>query len=194
MAPTGYEVGYTLSGAEWSAGSSQQVSGLTASIAGLENSQSYAFRVRALADGETGAWSETLTATPEAAVPANVSAAATAETAWKTLDVSFDAPAADAGWVLADTQYRVLGLKEGASWTDWAALSGVSEEGGRVSGSTKAGSLAVGRVYEVELRFCGGGACGSASPGVHGATPASAPTDATASAADPVSATALKLA
>ena len=148
------------------------------------------------ADGDTAELTFTITVT-EADVPANVSAAATAATAWKTLDVQFDAPAADPDRVLANTQYRVLGLKQGASWTGWRTLTGVSETGGRVSGSTKAGKLAIGRVYEVQLRFCGAtpsdANCGSASAGVHGATPASAPTNATASATDPASETALTL-
>ncbi len=64
VTPTGYEVGYTLSGSEWSAGGSEEVADMSASITGLENGKAYTFRVRALADGEPGAWSETLTVTP----------------------------------------------------------------------------------------------------------------------------------
>ncbi len=202
--PTSYEVGYTAEGAEWSEGGSQTVTDMAASVSGLDNGTAYAFRVRGKAGEETSAWSETITATPEAPPappvanrPTDVTGATTAETAWKTMDLSFNAPAEGTGWVAANSQYRLRSVKEGANRTGWRPLQNVSVADGKAAAST--GSyLAVGRVFEVELRWCketvSDATCSEPSDMVHGASPASAPTGATASAADPASETALALA
>ena len=198
--PTSYEVGYTVEGAGWSEGGSQTVSDMAASISGLENGTSYAFRVRAKSGEETGAWSKTVVATPEAETanrPTGVTGATTAETAWKTMDLSFNAPAEGTDWVAANSQYRLRSMKEGANRTPWRALQNVSVADGKVTAST--GSyLAVGRIFELEVRWCketvSDATCSEASDMVHGASPASAPETAQASAADPASQTALALA
>ncbi len=195
-----YEVGYTVEGEGWGDGGSQTVTDTATSISGLDNGVTYAFRVCAQSDDETGPWSATVTATPGATAdrPTDVTIDTDTSTAWKTLDLSFSAPPDGLEYVAANSQYRVLGVKEGASWTDWTTVAGASVSGDRVSGSTVTGSLAIGRVYEVEVRWCGetssDDACSEASDSVYGATPASVPTNAKASATDAASQTALKLA
>ncbi len=197
--PESYEVGYTVEGAEWSDGGSQTVTDTTASISGLENGETYAFRVRAQADGETGPWSETVTATPGAPAdrPTDVTIDTGADMAWKTMDLSFAAPPDGSDHVAANSQYRALGMKKGASWTKWTTVEGVTVSNGRISGTSRKGKLAIGRVYEVEVRWCGAtpsdDTCSAASDSVFGATPASAPTKASAESTDPASPTALKL-
>ncbi len=62
-----YEVAWTKQDAEWSEGASQTSDTLEATVTGLENGQTYAFRVRAQQGEETSAWSETVHATPTGA-------------------------------------------------------------------------------------------------------------------------------
>ena len=62
-----YEVAWTPAGSDWSAGDSQQVSTTSATVEGLTNGQSYAFRVRARQGERSGSWSETVEAAPSAA-------------------------------------------------------------------------------------------------------------------------------
>ncbi len=202
--PDSYEVGYTVEGSDWADGSTLTVTDKEATVTGLEDGTSYAFRVRAKAGEEEGIWSDTITATPEtppAPPPANrptdVTGATTAATAWKTLDLSFNAPAEGTDWVAANSQYRLRSMKEGANRTPWRALQNVSVADGKVTAST--GSyLAVGRIFELEVRWCGAtvsdATCSEASDMAYGASPASAPETAQASAADPASQTALALA
>ncbi len=196
--PTSYEVGYTVEGSEWSEGGSQTVSDMAASISGLENGTAYAFRVRAKAGEETSAWSKTVVATPEDTNrPTGLANATTSATAWKTMDLSFNAPAEGTDWVAANSQYRLRSMKEGANRTPWRPLQNLSVADGRVTAST--GSyLAVGRIFEVEVRWCketvSDATCSAASDMVHGASPASAPENGQASATDPASQTALALA
>ncbi len=59
-----YEVAWTQQGTDWSEGDSRQVADTTATIEGLTNGQSYAFRVRGVQGETTGDWSETAHATP----------------------------------------------------------------------------------------------------------------------------------
>ncbi len=131
---------------------------------------------------------------PPVTRPTGLAARTTAGTAWRTLDLSFDAPPAYMRWVAANSQVRVLAMTEGAQRTAWTPLEGVSVRDGMVHGSTPAG-LAAGQVFEVEVRYCGetvsNAGCGEASDRVYGATPASAPTDAQAVAT--ASGTALQL-
>ncbi len=141
----------------------------------------------------------TLTVAAESPVtrPTNVANATTAATAWKSMDVAFDAPPARTGWVASNTQIRVLGMKKGAKRTGWRSLKRVYVKNGRAEGTTRA-FLAIGRVYEVELRYCGAkiskATCSEPSEMVYGASPASAPKGAKAGPTDPASQTALKLA
>ncbi len=196
-----FEVSHMVEGSDWSAGEEQTVNGMSTSVSGLENGQAYVFRVRAVEEDEMGAWSDTVTATPEASAdttrPTGVTGATTAATAWKTLDMSFNAPADGTDWVVANSQYRLRSVKEGAQRTPWKALQNVTVEGQRVSGSTDS-FLAVGRIFELEVRWCGAtisdAACSEASDMAYGASPASAPETAQASATDPASQTALGLA
>ena len=289
--PESYEVGYTVEGSEWSDGGSETVTDMAASISGLENGVTYAFRVRAMAGEETGPWSATVTATPQGeeedagptvtlaladdvgtpasgafgitvtfseavtdlaledltvahgaasslsgsdaaytatitpndglsgdvtidlvadaatdadgngntaaptltvavetpvTKPGNVTPNTTASTAWKSMDLIFDAPPAGSDWVGSKSQLRVLGMKPGAKRTDWRSFKSTSVEDGRVHASTGRW-LAIGRVYEVEVRWCGASsavACSEASDMVYGASPASAPTNAEAAQAD----------
>ncbi len=188
-----------MEGSDWDDGDSETVTDMTASISGLDNGVPYAFRVRAQSGDETGPWSTTVTATPAGTAdrPTNVTIDTDQDTAWKTLELSFTAPPDGSDHVTANSQYRVLGMKKGASWTGWTTVEGVSVSDGRLSGTSRKGRLAIGRVYEVEVRWCGESpsddTCSEASDRVYGATPASAPTNATAGATDSVSQTALKL-
>ena len=150
------------------------------------------------ATGNTSAAATTLTVsvTPPVTKPDNVANATDAETAWKTMDLIFDAPPAGSDWVASKSELRVLGMKNGARRTGWRSFKTTSVEDGQVHASTGAW-LAIGRVYEVEVRWCGASsavACSEASDRVYGASPASAPVDAEASATAPASETALKLA
>ena len=141
------------------------------------------------AAGNASTAAETLTvavtAPPPITKPINLETNTTADTAWKSLDLSFDAPPASSDWVAANSQVRVLGIKEGAKRTPWRPLEDVSVKDGKVHASTKP-FLAIGRVFEVEVRYCGetisDAACSDPSDMVYGASPASAPTDAQATA------------
>ena len=191
---TEYEVSYRAEGDNWSEGGTQTETETAASVANLENGIRYEFRVRATGDEGAGEWSEMVTTTPGEAAdrPTDVSIDTDADTAWKTLDLSFTAPPEGSGHVAGNSQYRVLGMKKGASWTDWTTVAGTSVSDGRVSGSSRTRSLAIGRIYEVEVRWCGDtqsdDTCSEASDTVYGATPASAPTNAEAAQADPTDA------
>ncbi len=114
------------------------------------------------------------------------------DTPAKTIELSFT-DASDA--VAANTQYRVRGREENASWTAWATLSGVTTSGGKVNGRT--GEHAIGKAYEVQVRACGDTqsdeACSDASSSAFGATASASPTGVSARAASPASDTALQL-
>ncbi len=193
--PQSYEVGYTVEGEDWSEGGSQTVTDMSASISGLENGVTYAFRVRAQSDDETGPWSATVTATPSNGRPTGLTIETSTSTTAQTLDVSFAAPPDSSDHVATNSQYRLRGKVTGASWSDWTTLVDASVSGERVNGSTEA-NLVIGQLYEVEARWCGAtpsdATCSDASEQAVGATPASAPFNALA-VADPDSSTAMSL-
>ena len=85
-------------------------------------------------------------------------------------------------------------MKPGAKRTGWRSFASVTVEDGRAQAST-ASWMAIGRVYEVEVRWCeaNGRTCSEASDMVYGASPASVPTDAGTAVTEPVSETALLL-
>ncbi len=147
------------------------------------------------ADNDTAELTFTIAvAPPPATRPENLEVVTSAQTAWKALDVAFDAPPAGSAWVAAKSQIRVLGMKPGAKRTGWRSFKTVTVEDGRAQAST-ASWMAIGRVYEVEVRWCeaNGRTCSEASDMVYGASPASVPTDAGTSVTEPVSETALLL-
>ncbi len=147
------------------------------------------------ADNDTAELTFTIAvAPPPATRPENLEVVTSAQTAWKALDVAFDAPPASSSWVAAKSQIRVLGMKPGAKRTGWRPFASVTVEDGRAQAST-ASWMAIGRVYEVEVRWCeaNGRTCSEASDMVYGASPASVPTDAGTAVTEPVSETALLL-
>ncbi len=189
-----YEVTYKPESADWEAGGTQQTPDTSTTISNLNPGQTYDFRVRALSTDSSGAWSETATATTdegESTRPESLESPTTATTAAQTLDLAFSAPADSSDWVAANSQYRVLGQVNGASWSDWTTVQGATVSGGTISGTTQA-DLAIGQLYDVAVRWCGetpsDETCSAASDTAVGATPASAPTAALA-VADPNSAT-----
>ena len=149
------------------------------------------------AAGNASTAAETLTVAlaGPATKPGNVVSNTTASTAWKSLDLIFDAPPAGSDWVASKSQIRVLGMKPGAKRTPWRSFKSTPVKDGRVHASTGRW-MAIGRVYEVEVRWCNANRsdCSDPSDMVYGASPASAPVDAEASATSPPSTTALKLA
>ncbi len=83
-----YEVGWTQEGADWSAGGSQSVAATAATVTGLTNGQTYAFRVRSTQGEESGAWSATVLATPSEMLGTPLADASIAEGTTLALDLS----------------------------------------------------------------------------------------------------------
>ncbi len=174
----------------------------TAEVTGLDADTEYRLfiRTRVSWDGDsyyTSPWAPATARTEseaptKPAQPTGLETETDADTPAKTMELSF-AEASDA--VAANTQYRVRGREENASWTAWATLSGVTTSDGKVNGRT--GEQATGKAYELQVRACGDTqsdeACSDASASAFGATASASPTGVSARAASPASDTALQL-
>ncbi len=134
-----YEVAWTPEGSEWSEGGVETVDTMEATVTGLENGQSYAFRVRALEAGEAGAWSETIHATP-----ADASGAPTAvevEAGDGALSVSWTAPTEDGGAKI--TGYELDAVVKGEAWNEDPLLTDLTETEAEVTDLTNDTEYAV---------------------------------------------------
>ncbi|WP_048342712.1 fibronectin type III domain-containing protein [Cellulomonas sp. A375-1] len=109
-APTGYDVQKSFDGKTWTAAAS--TTRPSATVTGLDDGRTVAFRVRAVNGLGAGAWSTSVTATPVSLPGAPTITAV--ESGNRTLQVTFDAPASDGGAAVERYEYTRDG---GATWT-----------------------------------------------------------------------------
>ncbi len=139
---TTYEVAWTLEGADWSDGGSETVETEEATVTGLQNGQSYAFRVRYSQAGETSEWSETVYATPvEPATAPGAPEAPTATAGDGTLTVAWTAPSESGSKAISS--YELDAVVKDTEWNSEPLLTGLTATEAELSELTNGTEYAI---------------------------------------------------
>ena len=162
---TTYEVAWTQAGSDWADGSTQTATDTSATVTGLVNGQSYAFRVRAVQNGDPTGWSQTVHATPATAPAAPSGLSATPGDG--ALEVAWSAPAETGG---ADiTRYELDAVVKGTAWNEDPLEDDLTESPATVTG------LVNGTEYAVRVRAVNSAGEGNWSAVSHATPVASGP-------------------
>ena len=156
-----YEVAWTQEGSDWSEGGSQTVDAMEATVSGLENGQTYAFRVRARQGEETSIWSDTTFATP-GTTPGAPDAPTATNAGDGTLMVSWTAP--EETGISNIVGYELDAVVKGADWNVEPRLTGLTET------SAEVGDLTYDTEYALRVRVVSGTGRSEWSETIH-ATP-----------------------